>query len=346
MRKRHSLAFVCIAAAFVAFIIVSSAEGRGGRRTGRERITVPENNDEWGDTLELAVDIAFSGEYGQTITDETGTRYCFAGQVFYENKVYPPEYWGVFPMYFEGTQVGVGIDVENASESRKADVLVRNECYCLRTDGGNGAALMTPTTDSVDIDRGAALSIDGSFIAVAVPGMESGLDRFTVEVFGLDDSTSADITYTTVETHNDGQLVRFSDPTTCLGEDGANQTDTFTVELSTVVMPVTVTTKAGTEEATSVLDSNGASVVDDLGFQVTLASIVGNTYTITVRSVANTRAMSHVDLAFPGAVVTTTDSYRTLRLDHSSLVSDKEGVFCPPESEGEILDAINLVLGE
>ncbi|MFO7870660.1 MAG: hypothetical protein R6V03_04420 [Kiritimatiellia bacterium] len=330
-------------------VAVSSAQARGGARGERTRTPAENTDDDWGDVIDVGVDIAFSGSYGETVTDENGTFYHVWGYVFYEDKVYPPEYWGVFPLYFFGTEVGVDVAIQNRSSVRKADVLVRNESYCLRTDGGNGAALMTPTDTLVEVDRDGTRTVDASFVAGYVPQAESGLDRFLVKVLGLENGAgSAAVVYNEVELSSGGSAIKFGNPTECLGEDGREETDTFTIQADNAGLTVSVTTKAGTEEAAVILNGNGAAATDSLGFEVRLASVVGSEYTLTVRSASSARALSHVEFDFGADAAITSptgaEGYDMTRICKDSVVTVREGVFCPPENEGEILDIVNTIL--
>jgi hypothetical protein len=133
--------------------------------------------------VSLGIDVAFSGQSGRTVTDQNGINYNVWGMSFYENKVYPPMYWGVFPLYFFGDDVGVSLAVTNNSASRRAKLVVTAECYCLRTDGENGAALMDPTEYYTSLNGGESTVIDATFGVQETADAESGLDRFLVKAY-------------------------------------------------------------------------------------------------------------------------------------------------------------------
>ncbi len=135
-----------------------------------------------GEVKQLEVNVAFSGQYGHTVTDENGTFYHFWGYVFYENKVYPPEYWGVFPLYFFGTEVGATITVKNKGPRKRAKLRVRSEVYCLHADGSNGAELTSPQETDIDLGPGETATVNASFVAGYVDGAESGLDRLVIKI--------------------------------------------------------------------------------------------------------------------------------------------------------------------
>jgi hypothetical protein len=136
-----------------------------------------------GEVKQLDVDISFYAVSGQTITDATGIRYCnAAGRCSYENKVYPPEYWGTYPLFYFGRLTGITVKITNNGPRNIAKVLITTEVYILRTDGSNGSPMTQPRYIEVEVEKGETKIIDASFIAQYTPNMESGLDRFLVKV--------------------------------------------------------------------------------------------------------------------------------------------------------------------
>ncbi len=135
-----------------------------------------------GERRQLDVDIVFSQEYGVTITDETGIHYHIGDWVFDEDKVYPSQYWGEFPLYYFGTEVGVAVTIRNNGPQKKAKLRIRTEAHVLLTDGTSGVALAAPQEFDVEVMRDESVTIDASFVAEYVAGAESGLDRFLVTV--------------------------------------------------------------------------------------------------------------------------------------------------------------------
>lgn len=135
-----------------------------------------------GEVKQLEVNVGFGGEYGQTVTDAQGTTYNVWGMSFYEQKVYPPEYWGVFPLYFYDTDVGVTITVKNVGPRKIAKLRVRTECYVLQTDGSNGTQLGQPRESDIDVEAGETAAVDATFNVSYTPGADSGLDRLVVKI--------------------------------------------------------------------------------------------------------------------------------------------------------------------
>ncbi|MCD6422724.1 MAG: hypothetical protein J7L42_01215, partial [Elusimicrobia bacterium] len=140
-----------------------------------------------GEAKQLDVRIEFSGSYGTTITNSEGIFYHFWGYCFKEDKIYPPKYWGAFPLYFFGTKVPVKVIVKNNGPRAKAKIRVKVEAYCLLTDGSNGTSLMEPKTIEVVVAKGEQRIIDASFVAQYVEGADSGLDRFIVKVLHINE---------------------------------------------------------------------------------------------------------------------------------------------------------------
>lgn len=134
----------------------------------------------------LDVDIQFMDAFGKTITNEQGIFYhiWWDGReyVFYEQKIYPSEYWGEYPLYFFGSQVGVRVTVRNNGPANRAKLLIKTEAQVLRTDGSAGVALAPTKTSEVLLARGETKTLDASFVAEYNPQAESGLDTFTVKV--------------------------------------------------------------------------------------------------------------------------------------------------------------------
>lgn len=142
----------------------------------------PEGGSHAGERQQLEVEIAFSREYGETVTDEDGIHYHVGDWVFDEDKVYPSEYWGTYPLYFFDTEVGVTVAVRNNGPRAKARLIIRTEAYVLCTDGTSGVALMEPREVEVEVASGRTETIDASFTVEYAAGVESGLNRFVVKI--------------------------------------------------------------------------------------------------------------------------------------------------------------------
>ena len=137
-----------------------------------------------GEQRQLTVAIDFSKQQGTTITNADGIFYYYLNVylIGHENKVYPEQYRGSFPMYFFGGEIGTMVTVTNNGPRARTKVRIIAEAHCLNTDGTNGVAIMQPQVTEIELARGETRVIDASYIAQYVAGAESGLDRFTIKV--------------------------------------------------------------------------------------------------------------------------------------------------------------------
>ena len=74
------------------------------------------------------------------------------------------------------------VKVTNNGPRAIANLRVRTEVYCLRTDGSNGAELTPMLETDFSLETGETKVIDASFVSDFVEGAESGLDRLLVKV--------------------------------------------------------------------------------------------------------------------------------------------------------------------
>jgi hypothetical protein len=140
-----------------------------------------------GENKMLDVDIIFSGSSGTTITDATGVYYKYWGYMFRENKVYPQEYWGEYPLYFVGQPVSIMVNITNKGPRAKSKIRIKTEAYTLLTDGSSGMELAEPTMIDVEVEKGETQHIDASFTIQYSPDLDSGLDRFIVKVMHMNE---------------------------------------------------------------------------------------------------------------------------------------------------------------
>ncbi len=142
-----------------------------------------------GEQKMLDVQIEFLNSFGKTVTNAEGTFYYyynwFLGK---EDKVYPPQYWGEYPLYFFGLPTKVLVKVTNLGPRAKTKVMIKTESYVLRTDGTNGAMLKQPETIEVEIAKGETKIIDVTFTTMWTPEADSGLDRFIVKVLHINEA--------------------------------------------------------------------------------------------------------------------------------------------------------------
>jgi len=138
----------------------------------------------------IEVEIEFFNGVGTTVTNASGIFYTFNGITIQENKVYPEEYWGTYPLYFFGQETGIRINFKTLVGNNKKYV-VRTEVYGLNTDGSNGGVYLAPTDQKIVLKKNETLVLDRSFTAVFDSSIhESGLDRLIVTVFKVADDGS------------------------------------------------------------------------------------------------------------------------------------------------------------
>lgn len=165
MDSKH---IILISVILFSLALVPNSFAKAGKHTGEQKM--------------LDVDITFEDSKGTTVTNADGIFYHYYGITAYENKVYPPQYWGEYPLYFFGGKTGVTVKVTNNGPRAKAKVRITTEAYVLRTDGTSGVEIAAPQVIDVEVARGETKTIDASFVGEATPGAESGLDRFIVKV--------------------------------------------------------------------------------------------------------------------------------------------------------------------
>jgi hypothetical protein len=135
-----------------------------------------------GELPQFSVEIEFSEGYGETLTNELGTWYSYFGYTFYEDKVYPEEYWGTYPLYFFGLPVDVKVHITNHGPRQTLKYTINTLAFILEPDGSNGAELKEPEAYDVVVEKGETVTIDASFTTDFTPGLEPGLDRFIILV--------------------------------------------------------------------------------------------------------------------------------------------------------------------
>ncbi len=176
----HNVRKMILASALVAFLGIALPAAAKGKSKCKP---APAQAD-------VGVDIAFSLDLGDTVTDADGTHFYYFGIEEHDySRVYVPEYWGTFPLYFFGSNVGVTVTVTN-NESENLKLQVTNEAYVLNTDGTNGPELTDPRMVEVDLAPGESSAIDASFIMAFQPEFERGLNRFLVKVAQVQSSTA------------------------------------------------------------------------------------------------------------------------------------------------------------
>lgn len=135
-----------------------------------------------GELKQLQADVVFSGAYGVTTTDAGGITYNFWGLSQHEDKVYPRQYWGSFPLYFFDLPVLSEVIVSNLGPRQSFRIRVTQQEYALNLDGSNGVKLADDVVREFDVAKGETQRLDMSFTPRFVPGADSGLDRIVILV--------------------------------------------------------------------------------------------------------------------------------------------------------------------
>lgn len=141
----------------------------------------------WGEQSMVNVDIQFTKPFGTTEVNADGIIYHFLGRSIPENKIYPEQYRGSFPLYFFNLPTSVLVRVSNPGPRAWAKLKIVTESYALRTDGSNGSVMAAPRETEVTIARGETRTIDATFVTYYTPEAESGLDRFIVKVLHVNE---------------------------------------------------------------------------------------------------------------------------------------------------------------
>lgn len=141
----------------------------------------------WGERNNLLVDIQFTNSFGTTTVNGSGVVYSFFGRSIPENKIYAPQYWGDFPLYFFNTPTSVQVRIKHLGQRPKMKLKIVTEAYVLKTDGSNGAIMTPRTVREIMLVNNELQVIDASFITPYTPDAESGLDRFIVKVLHVNE---------------------------------------------------------------------------------------------------------------------------------------------------------------
>jgi len=126
---------------------------------------------------------------------------------------------------------------------------------------------------------------------------------------------SEDVGYTATSKNN-GKAVMYSNPSDPLGDNGVKKTDTFEMTVTDANGGVTVSTWVdGVRINTTMTGEVGETVIDENGFEITIVSINGNVYTVSVSSVSNSNALQKVKFHY-GSGARVTGGTTVIRTDY------------------------------
>ena len=126
----------------------------------------------------LICELEIRHAYGHAVIDEGGVSYQLCGFDIHEDFVFPPEYWGVYPLFILGTRIEADISLANESTITDHEIRLVCEAFRVRDDGSAGPSLMSPRTKKIILSRGESRRIEMPFTVYESPG--DGISVFTV----------------------------------------------------------------------------------------------------------------------------------------------------------------------
>ena len=135
----------------------------------------------YGELKMIEVDIQFFWSAGTAVMDDTGATYYIGMSIFFNStEVYPPEYWGAYPLYLPGAPVPIQLTVTNLGPRAVAKHTLVTEAYTINLDGTNGDPLIAPQTQYIEVALGETQVINA---ALALPIAVKGLNRFVISLY-------------------------------------------------------------------------------------------------------------------------------------------------------------------
>jgi len=349
-----------LAVLILAIMIITPSFAAESRNGTRRQIKQPVKNDLPGadnkcqgneQKAPLTINVSFSKHSGETITDQNGTCYNVFGFSSFENKIYPSEYWGVFPLYFFGDMVGVTVSVTNQSSSRKAKLLIRTECYCLNTDGSNGAKLMTPREIETMVNANESRDVDASFYTEYSPEADSGLDRLLIKIYnapaadGDGEHVVGGLININPNNSTDNQFELYLPDGRCINRDTLASTDC--VGYIGPAKRLVVKPKGNGNQNSLVVDGQPYTLRNADTYSIASDQMSVNLYNDQYQS--DGKAMGHwwIGIIAKDATIThTPDGREASKGNPDDLIMVKEAIFCPPAFEGELWQTVSELLDQ
>lgn len=150
-----------------------------------------------GEVDKIRAVVNFLTPSGQTTTDASGITYRAPAYNFqsFEPKVYPPAYWGTYPLYFVGQTMNFTVTLTNtaASGNKKFKVRVQALNNVLEISGSVGRPLGSPQEWTVeDLRPGESRTLNGSVYIAPDPTLPSGLDLTKIRISHLNEGNNQD----------------------------------------------------------------------------------------------------------------------------------------------------------
>ena len=336
MKSSSLVSLVTLAAVLSAPASLWSDSDRGGSRRGNEASTQVSRSENGDQSPQLTINVAFSGQSGRTVTDQWGTFYHVWGWSFFENKVYLPAYWGVFPLYFFGDRVGVTVTVANQSPTRKAKLLLKSDSYCLNTDGSNGAQLMQPGDFETTLAAGETRTIDASFVVDYVADADSGLDRLLIQAYRAPADDDGEHTIggeininPNNSTDNEFRLVL---------PNGSVITRDNLAPYSGSAQSARIKPKGNGNQNTLLVDGEPYELSNANTYVITGSPMTVNLYNAASDGTATGQWWIGIDAA-NATITCDIDGQGSSQFQEAELIMTKEAIFCPPEFEGDLWQA-------
>ena len=356
---RLTYSFIFFFAVVVASTVLAAESRSGTRRQINQAVKTDlpgqDNkcqNDE--QKAPLLINVSFSKESGKTVTDQYGTCYNVFGYSCFEQKIYPSAYWGVFPLYFFGDNVGVTVTVANQSNSRKAKLLLRTECYCLNTDGSNGAKLMTPREFETTVNAGESKVVDASFDTEYTPDADSGLDRFLIKVYnapavdGDGEHTISGEMNINPNNSTDNQFdLTLSDGSVITRDTLSGAPSSGFRGYEGAAKCVVVKPKGSGNQNSLILDGQKYTILNADTYTISSDQMLVNLYNDHYQS--DGKAMGHWKIginAMNATITHTPDGKDVSKGNPDDLIMIKEAIFCPPSFEGELWQSVSDLLNQ
>lgn len=136
----------------------------------------------YGELKMIEADIIFNIPVGYTVAHENGLTYYIDGWLPINDPslVYPPSYWGTFPLYLPGTLVPAYLMISNLGPRAIAKHTLVTEGYVINLDGSNGAAIIAPQFQDIEVPLGETQVIATN---IPLPVAAKGLNRVIVKLY-------------------------------------------------------------------------------------------------------------------------------------------------------------------
>lgn len=148
-----------------------------------------------GEAGKIQAHVSFLNPSGHTTADSSGITYRVGGWSFHENKVYPPAYWGTYPLYFMGHTMRFSVALTNTATQGKKSFKVRIQAInrVLETNGALGMVIAPAQDWTVDSLRpGETRTLQGSIHIPLNRNLPSGLDVTKIRILHLNQGSNPD----------------------------------------------------------------------------------------------------------------------------------------------------------